>query len=150
MGSPEEKGGVGKALQAGEWQEQRQAGRQEGQEAAAGCMQGMARHWVWKTAAAVTAVGLGTVPLRRTGIHTLIFFERFFLNKILFIYYFWLPWVFIARCRLSLAEVNGGWWGSYSSFNVWASHRSGVSCCGAWAREAPGLQGRLSRRGAQP
>ena len=30
VGSLEEKGGVGKALQAGEWQEQRQAGRQAG------------------------------------------------------------------------------------------------------------------------
>lgn len=78
MGSPEENGGVGKALQAGERQEQRQAGRQAGQEAAAGCMQGMERHWVWKTQAAVTAVGLGTVPLRRTGIHILSFLRGLF------------------------------------------------------------------------
>ena len=49
----------------------RSKGRQAGQEEAAGCMQA----WVWKTQAAVTTVGLGTVPLCHTGTHILIFFE---------------------------------------------------------------------------
>ena len=80
----------------------RSKGRQAGQEEAAGCMQA----WVWKTQAAVTTVGLGTVPLCHTGTHILIFFERSLLKRILFIYHFWLHWVFIARCRLSLVEVN--------------------------------------------
>ena len=61
------------------------------------------------------------------------FFCLFF---ILFIYYFWLRWVFVAACGLSLVEVSGG----YSSLrcagatlhcSAQASHCSGSSCCKA-------------------
>ena len=44
-------------------------------------------------------------------------------------YYFWLCWVFVAaRTFLSLWHV-----GAALCCRVWASHRSGFSCCGAWA-----------------
>ena len=49
--------------------------------------------------------------------------------KKLFIY-FWLRWVFIAACGLSLVVASGG----YSSLRcVGVSHCSGFSCCRAWA-----------------
>ena len=49
----------------------------------------------------------------------------------LFIYCFWLCWIFVAACWLSLiAETQG-----YSSWWTWASHCSGFSCCRA---QAPG------------
>ena len=48
--------------------------------------------------------------------------------------FFWLCWVFVAVCRLSLAAVNGGYSlvvvsRSYSSCRVRASHRGGFSWC---------------------
>ena len=44
----------------------------------------------------------------------------------LFLFYFWLPWVFIAVCGLSA----GGESGVYSlSVAVWASYCGGVFCC---------------------
>ena len=120
----------------------RSKGRQAGQEEAAGCVQGMERHWVWKTQAAVTTVGLGTVPLCRTGTHKLILFERSLLKRILFIYHFWLHWVCIARLRLSLVKVNGEGCVGFSSrwFLLLQSMGSGGSRapehrlgrCGAW------------------
>ena len=53
----------------------------------------------------------------------------FFFNFI----YFWLLWVFVAACGLSLVAVSRG----YSLLHCAASHRSGFSCCGA---QAPGTQ----------
>ena len=41
--------------------------------------------------------------------------------------YFWLPWIFIAARGLSQSRQVG----LLSSCNVWASHYSGFSCCGA-------------------
>ena len=38
--------------------------------------------------------------------------------------YFWLHWVFVAVCRLSLVVASGG----YSCCGAWASHCSGFSC----------------------
>ena len=65
---------------------------------------------------------------------------NFFLN--LFIYYFWLPLVFVAACGLSLVVASG----SYSSLRCvgfslqWllllqsmGSRRMGFSSCGTWA-----------------
>ena len=43
--------------------------------------------------------------------------------------YFWLHWVFIAVCRLSLVVAMG----LLSGCGAWASHCSGISCCGAQA-----------------
>ena len=54
--------------------------------------------------------------------------ERFFFFKDLFIY-FWLYWVFIAACGLSLVVANR----RYSSFGVKASHCGGFFCCRAQA-----------------
>ena len=62
----------------------------------------------------------------------------FLINLLILFIYFWLCWVFVAACRLSLATVSRG----YSSlqcagFSVqWllaVASRSGFSCCGAWA-----------------
>ena len=73
--------------------------------------------------------------------------------KLLFIYYFWLHWVFVAACGLSLVAASGG----YSSLRCvgfslpWllllrstGSRRMGFSSCGAWA-----LEHRLSSCGAR-
>ena len=49
--------------------------------------------------------------------------------------YFWLGWVFVATCKLSLVAESGG---SLSSCGVWASHCSGFSC---WRAYAPGCIG---------
>ena len=73
----------------------------------------------------------------------------FFINLFYFIY-FWLRWVFIAACGLSLAAWSRG----YPSLRVWDSHCTGFSCgaralgaqasvvvvlglssCGSWALE---------------
>ena len=44
--------------------------------------------------------------------------------------YFWLGWVFVAACKLSLVAESGG---SLSSCGVWASRGSGFSCWRAYA-----------------
>ena len=42
---------------------------------------------------------------------------------------FWLCWVFIVACGLSLVwQVE-----AILRCSAWASHYSGFSCCGAWA-----------------
>ena len=88
----------------------------------------------------------------------LIFFNKF----IYFIYiYFWLHWVFVAACRLSLVVASGGYsslwctgfslqWllllrrmGSkctgFSSCGSWALERR-LSSCGTWAQLLHGMQ----------
>ena len=70
--------------------------------------------------------------------------ETFFKNLFILFIYFWLRWVFIAACRLSLVAVSGG----YSSlqcagFSLWwllllrsmGSRLAGFSSCGAWAQQ---------------
>ena len=59
----------------------------------------------------------------------------FFCLTDIFFFFFWLHWVFIAVCGLSLVAVSRG----YSSLQdtVLASHCSGFSCCralGPWAQ----------------
>ena len=44
-------------------------------------------------------------------------------------WYFWLRWVFIAACGLSLVVASG----VYSGCGAWVFHCGGFSCCGAWA-----------------
>ena len=84
------------------------------------------------------------------------FFNCIYLFVCLFVclfIYFWLCWVFIAVCGLSLVAASGG----YSSlrctgFSLWwllllrstDSRRAGFSSCGSWA-----LEHRLSSCGAQ-
>ena len=51
-----------------------------------------------------------------------------FVLSYLFTYY-WLHWVFIAVCGLSLCRE----WRLLSNFSVWASHCKDFSCCGAQA-----------------
>ena len=54
----------------------------------------------------------------------------FFFNKfILFIYYFWLCWVFVAARGLSLVAASG----ATLCCGARASHCGGFSCCGAQA-----------------
>ena len=48
--------------------------------------------------------------------------------KNLFIY-FWLHWVFVTACGLSLVAASGG----YASCGAPSSHCGGFSCCGARA-----------------
>ena len=52
------------------------------------------------------------------------FFRIFKKNKFILFIYFWLRWVFVAVCRLSLVVVSRG----YPS--LWCT---GFSCCGARA-----------------
>ena len=70
-----------------------------------------------------------------------------FKNKFIYFIYFWLRWVFLAMCGLSLVAANGG----YSSLQcvgfslrwlllLWST---GFSSCGSWA-----LESRLSSCGA--
>ena len=49
--------------------------------------------------------------------------------NLLFIYYFWLRWVFVAARRLSLVAASRG--GATLCCSVRASHCGGFSCCGA-------------------
>ena len=56
-------------------------------------------------------------------------FIYFFINLLSIYFYFWLHWVFIAACRLSLVAASGG----YSllwcvGFSLWW-----LLFCGAWA-----------------
>ena len=76
----------------------------------------------------------------------------YFLNFYLFIY-FWLRWVFVAVCGLSLVAVSGGysslWCAGFSLrwlLLLWSagSRREGFSSCGSWA-----LEHRLSSCGTQ-
>ena len=50
-------------------------------------------------------------------------------KKIFVTFYFWLCWVFVVACGLSLVVVSGG----DSGCGVRASHCRGFSCCTAWA-----------------
>ena len=52
-----------------------------------------------------------------------------YINLFILFIYFWLRWVFVAACRLSLVAVSG----ATLHCRVRASHCSGFSCCGAWA-----------------
>ena len=64
--------------------------------------------------------------------HILCLQQQWFLAQFFFIFFpifFWLRWVFIAVCGLSLVAASGG----SSSLRCAASHRGGFSCCGAWA-----------------
>ena len=57
----------------------------------------------------------------------------FFFKINVFIYlsiYFWLHWVFVAAHGLSLVAVSGG---ATLRCGARASHRGGLSCCGAQA-----------------
>ena len=75
-------------------------------------------------------------PLRHQGSPSFSFFMNLFI-------YFWLPWVFVAVCGLSLVVASGG----YSLLRCagfllrWllllrstGSRRSGFSSCGTWAQ----------------
>ena len=57
-----------------------------------------------------------------------ILFKNICLFVCLFIY-FWLHWVLVAACRLSLVVANV----ATLHCGAWASHCSGFSCCRAWA-----------------
>ena len=72
---------------------------------------------------------------------TIIFF--FFLNLFILFIYFWLCWVFVAACRLSLVAASGGcsslWCVGFSLrwlLLLWStgSRRTGFSSCGTWAQ----------------
>ena len=53
-----------------------------------------------------------------------------FLKKCIYLFiYFWLCWIFVAVCGLSLVAASE----ATLRFGVRASHCSGFSCCGAWA-----------------
>ena len=53
----------------------------------------------------------------------------FLINLFIQFIYFWLHWVFVAVCGLSLVAVRG----VTLHCSAWASHCGGFSCCGAWA-----------------
>ena len=58
-----------------------------------------------------------------------IFTSSFFFFFINLFIYFWLHWVFVAACRLSLVAVSG----ATLHCGAQGSHCGGFSCCGAWA-----------------
>ena len=60
------------------------------------------------------------------------FSQNTFLNTFI---YFWLCWVFVASCGISVVAESG----NYSSCSMLASHCSGFSCCRAQALEHSGL-----------
>ena len=72
-----------------------------------------------------------------------------FLKLIYVLFYFWLPWVFVAARWLPLAAESRG----HSSFGMWASHSGRLSCytaslgcprlstCGAGAQAPCGMWG---------
>ena len=55
---------------------------------------------------------------------SIVFF--FFINLFILFIYFWLHWVFVAACRLSLVAVSRG-------YSLLQSHCGGLSCCRARA-----------------
>ena len=69
--------------------------------------------------------------------------HSFFLNKFICLFiYFWLCWVFVAVCRLSLVAVSRGysslWCAGFSLswlllLRSTGSRRAGFSSCGTWA-----------------
>ena len=65
-------------------------------------------------------------PVAQLEMRLLPSFLFYFLNQLA---YFWLCWVFVAVCRLSLVAASR----AYSSFGAQASHCSGFFCCGARA-----------------
>ena len=58
-----------------------------------------------------------------------ILFIYLFLNIFIYLFYFWLRWVFVAACGLSLVAASGG----TLRRGAQASHCGGFSCCGARA-----------------
>ena len=61
-------------------------------------------------------------------------------KEFILFYFFWLRWVFVDVCRLSLVAASGG----YSSLRSTGSRRAGFSSCGLRA-----LEHRLCSCGAQ-
>ena len=62
-------------------------------------------------------------------------FNFFLINSFILCIYFWLRWVFVAACGLSLVVVMGATLhcGAWASHCVRASHCGGFFCCRAWA-----------------
>ena len=67
-----------------------------------------------------------------------------FLQLIIYLFYFWLRWVFVAARGLSLVVVSGGYSSlRYVGFSLWwllllrstGSRRVGFSSCGRWAQQ---------------
>ena len=82
---------------------------------------------------------IGTNDISKAAVQKPFFKKNLF---ILFIY-FWLHWVFIAACRLSLVVASGGYSSlQYAGFSLqWlvllrstGSRCAGFSSCGMWAQ----------------
>lgn len=77
---------------------------------------------VWVSFLFLSSISWHAYPMVRLPIHWLMDIRLVFGFSFLL---FWLRWVPLAECRLSLAVVSGG----YSSWSVWASQYGGFSCC---------------------
>ena len=90
----------------------------------------------------------------------LFFFQKIFKNFYLFIYYFWLRWVFIALCGLSLVGANGGYSSLHcSGFSLgwlllcgrpWQPDDKGSACSVGDLGSIPGLGRSLGEGNDQP
>ena len=78
---------------------------------------------------------------------------KYFFNKFIYLFIYWLHWVFVAACGLSLVAMSRSysllWFAGFSLQwlpLLWSmdSRHSGFSSCGSWA-----LEHRLSSCGAQ-
>ena len=100
---------------------------------------------MWHTAKAVflKVIILNDYVRKKEGVKSLYVSLSFFKKNIYLSIYFWLHWVFVAACGLSLVAVSGG----YSSlwcvgFSLWrllllrsmGSRRAGFSSCGTRAQ----------------
>ena len=122
------------------------------------------RNWITDTENRLVAAkeeGLGEGWSGRLGSADVSFFFFFLINLLTYLFiYFWLPWVFVAACGLSLVEASRGYpslrctgfssrwplplWSTGSRHTASAVVARGLSTCGSWA-----LERRLSSCGAQ-
>ena len=84
------------------------------------------------------------IELSSAGHGTLTFFLFVFVFNLFIFIYFWLRWVFIAACGLSLVAVSGGysslWCAGFSLqwlllLRNTGSRRTGFSSCGMWTQQ---------------
>ena len=80
-------------------------------------------------------------PTRMTSVFN--FYLFIYLYKFIYLFIYWLHWVFVAACRLSLVVVSGGYsWLRCVGFSLhwrlllWSmgSRCTGFSSCGIWAQ----------------
>ena len=88
------------------------------------------------------------------------FLKKIYLFIYLFIFYFWLHWVFVAACGLSLVAASGGYcwlpcadfslrWFLFCGAQALGARASGVVALGLSSHGSRALERRLSSCGTQ-